>query len=290
MLTGIGGGAIAAQHVVFESLRYVAPGILKQADEIVGRVTDQRVLEVDQTLLASKSALFQQHDVFRMIVTQHRDAGFLTWEHGSQRFFPGGLPACPVDCQTYRGAIPFHKQRRFALVHIHIIGFEGTGRQPVKLHQRVDRLGIDIMLLMGMIVDPFLHPRIAEILGQHPALGRIFAQDFGPTQAIGIQPFGNMQKWLGVLMRRRCMHQHRALSTAADAEIAAEAGIAHQRGNFGTFPTGRPEEGLDVFKYGVAHGIRLCQASPGFTMACLPSPTVSSVIARQVASCSKPPA
>ena len=50
-----------------------------------------------------------------------------------------------------------------------------------------------------------------------------------------------------------------------------------------------PEELVDAVGKRV-HGKRLCQASPGFTMACLPSPTVSSVIARQPASCSNPPA
>ncbi len=159
----------------------------------------------------------------------------------------------------------------------------------MQLDQRVDGSRVDRLFVLRMIVDPFLHAVVAEIFGQHPALSRVLRKDFGGTHTVFAQPARDVQEGLRILVRGRRVHQHGGVAVAAEAEVAPEARIARQRVDCGGGPVGACKEMGQAIGQ-VVHGKRLCQALPASTMACLPSPTVSNVIERQVGSCAKPPA
>ena len=116
----------------------------------------------------------------------------------------------------------------------------------MELDLRVHGLGVDIAFLAGMIVDPFLHPRVAEIFGEHPAIGRIFGQDRGSAHTDFFEPVGDVEKRPGILVRRGCMHQHRGLPGHPQPEVTAEAGIADKWCDFSPFPLCVAKELVDA--------------------------------------------
>ena len=61
--------AIAVEHRRLELGSHIAPRILQQRDEIVGRMPGQRVLEIEQP---ERRAAADQHQVLGMIIAQHR--------------------------------------------------------------------------------------------------------------------------------------------------------------------------------------------------------------------------
>ena len=157
-------------------------------------------------------------------------------------------------------------------------------------HQRIDRLRVDPALVGRMGIDPFAHALVAEILDQHPAISGVLTQYAGRAQAVPVEPVRHVQERLRVLVRRRRMHQHGAVTPHPYPEVAAEAGIADERGDFRAFPPGATQKLVNLVERRIAHGQRLCQDVPGVTTASRPSPTFSSAMARQFGSWAKPPA
>ena len=77
---------VTVEHPALDFGGNVAAGILKQRHEVVGRMTDKRVLEIKQALLLQRA---EQHDVLGMIVAQHRYARTLVGQQFPEHRFPG---------------------------------------------------------------------------------------------------------------------------------------------------------------------------------------------------------
>ena len=157
-----------------------------------------------------------------MIIPQHRNRRPLAGQQRSQRSLPGSGKSRDVDREVLRRAIPVDEQPRLALVFADAVVKERPRRQAVQFDQRIDRGGIDILLVTRPLVEIIAHPRFAEILEQHQTARGILAENIGSAHAIGVEPFRRAQERCRVLVRRRCIHQHRGLLALADAKIAPE--------------------------------------------------------------------
>ena len=155
---------IMREHGLLHLGRHIAPRILEQRNQIVGAVSDQRILEIEQALLFEPA---QQHDVFGMIIAQHADPVALAREHRRERCLPRRVPAGGIDAQPLRRAPPFDEQPRLAHILGQTIGGERPRRQFVQLDQRLNRIAIDLGLVGGPRVEILAHPRFAEVLDQH---------------------------------------------------------------------------------------------------------------------------
>ena len=76
--------AIMIQHGRLKFRRNVAPCVLQDRDQIISRMPGKRILEVNQALLA----ISQKHDVFRVIIPQHRDLLPFALAQWGKRFTP----------------------------------------------------------------------------------------------------------------------------------------------------------------------------------------------------------
>ncbi len=141
-----------------------------------------------------------------------------------------------------------------------------------------------------MKVEPIAHPVIAEILEQDPTLLRLGSDYLWRAHPMVAEPFGDVKKRFGIFLWRRCMHQHRASAIwLAQTKVTPKRGIARYRIDSGIAPPSIGEKFVQpVGKF--AHGSRPTQSVHGFAIATRPRSAVSSVIERQAASWSKPPA
>ena len=119
-----------------------------------------------------------------------------------------------------------------------MISFERPRRELVQGYECIDRPGVDRTFAVRVVVDPFAHTLIAEILDQNPAFPCVFCEDMRSAHPVVLEPVRDIEEWLRVLVRRRRMHQHCAPSGHTQAEIAAKTGIADKRGDFRPFPFG----------------------------------------------------
>ena len=229
------------QHGRLHRHRHVATRILQQRDEVVGGMADQRVLEIEQAK-AMRGRIVDQHDIFGMIVAQHRHrrAGGLLDQR--QHLIPCADIGVDIDRKIDGRAIIFGQQTDFALIDAAIIGRQVSGRQPMQFRQQIDSAGIDRQFLARMHVQMLLDPQVAEILDQDQALGQVARQDTRRGKAILPQSFGDGDEGARILLRRWRVHQHGLPFPADDAEVAAKGGIACQRQDRGFSPPGLGEE------------------------------------------------
>ena len=263
-------------HRLLKRRRDIAPGILQQRHQIIGRMPHQRILEIDQPLIA----IGQQHDVFGMVIAQHRHPGLLPLQQRGQRFLPCRHETGLVHAEASGGAEPFGEQLRLAQIHLHVIGGKGAGRAAVQLRQRFHRAGIGGVFGSGIFIQPVAHPVRAEILDQHQPFIGAFGQDRGRAQAVGEQPAADVQERARVFMRGRRVHHQRPARAIGHAEIAAETGIAGQRFDPRSAPARLFQKFVQPRGQVLAHGQRPCQSAPASTIALRASPTISSVISR----------
>ena len=112
---------IAGQHSRLKVFADIAARVLQQRDDIVGRMADQRILEIDQSLRRARARITQQHDVFRVIIAQHRYPRMLASEQRFERLGPRRFVTRDIDIKTHGRCIPFGQQSRLALVGRHVI-------------------------------------------------------------------------------------------------------------------------------------------------------------------------
>ena len=210
---------IVIEHLRFELGGHVAPRVLQQRDQVVGLVSGQRVLEIEQALLLKTA---QQHDVFGVIIAQHANPDTLPGEQLAQRLLPRPDITLGIDLEALRGAVPFGEQPGFALVLSQRVIEKGARGQLVQFDQCIDRGGIDRALVAGPLVEVFAHPHVAEVLDQDQPARGILGVNVRGAQAVGVKPFGCAQVWRGVLVGRRRIHQHRGFRPELDPEIAPE--------------------------------------------------------------------
>ena len=222
-------------HRCFYFRRHIAPGVLKQRYEIIGRMTCKRVLKIKQAKPAHFGAI-DQHDIFSMVIAQHRDGGAGRLLNDRQHGIPGADIGLRIDWKADRGAVPFGKQSRFALIDRAIIGRQVGGGRAMKIGQQFDRLAIHAKLVRGDIVEMFLDPQIAEILDKDQTLLKVASEDRGGSEALSHQMFSDCDKGARVFVRWRRIHQHGPSRAVDHAEVAAEGCIARQWDDRGMFP------------------------------------------------------
>ena len=86
--------------------RHVAPCILKHRGEVVGRVSGQRVLKVEQSEMRDSIAPLDQHDVLGMVIAKHghRARDRRRYRFQAPRATP---PVCHyVNVRSHRRTIP----------------------------------------------------------------------------------------------------------------------------------------------------------------------------------------
>ena len=101
---------IALDHRFLELRRDVAPRVLEQRDEIVGRVAGERVLEIEQ---AEIDAIGQHHQIVGMIIAQDQDGIALDdGQNVAPGLSPGAKIVVLVDFQPQRRRVPFGEAGR----------------------------------------------------------------------------------------------------------------------------------------------------------------------------------
>ena len=219
-----GRGAIPRQHPILQRGIDVAPRILQQADQVIGRVPRQRVLEIQQPHAPLRP---DQHQVLGVIVTQHRDR--------DQRFRPvqHRIPcraiARDIGRRAHRRAIPFGQQPRLALQFGAVIGAQLARRMRAQRHQQVDRRLIQRHGGHGVGIRRLAQPVVAEILQQHQPAVQVQRQDRRGRERSLRQPARHRDERARVFVRRGRIHQDRAPRAVMDAEVSPERGIAGQR-------------------------------------------------------------
>src|SRR3546814_10697066 len=96
--------------------RNIAPRILEQRNEIIRCVADQRVLKVDQPLLCPMARIAQQHDVFRMIVAQHRHSGPLARHQRLQGFRKGPRESLCIRSEEHTSELQSLMRMSYAIL------------------------------------------------------------------------------------------------------------------------------------------------------------------------------
>jgi hypothetical protein len=124
-----------------------------------------------------------------------------------------------------------------------------SGRRNLAEHG--ERIGGGIeQRLRGMVLQGGGEQVVAEILEQQQASGGVGGQHARHGEAGFGQRGADGEKGPGVLMLGRGVHQHPGVG-AAEAPVAAEAGILRERGDGGAGAAMRVEEGADLV--GAAH-------------------------------------
>eukprot|EP01136_Pigoraptor_vietnamica_P014040 Opistho-1_new@55744 len=238
----IGDSLVMGEHRGFDVDWHVASGILQQRHQIIGRVAGQRILEVEQAQ-AMGGRPVDQHDIFGMIIAQHRHGGAGRLFHDRQHRVPGAGIAVCIDVNADRRAIPFGQQPGLALIDGPVIGRHIGGGQCVQVTQQVDRAGIDGQFGVRRLVQMFLDAQVAEILDQHQPLRQVARQYPRRGETVGQQMFGDGDEGARIFMGRRRVHQHGAAAAVQHAEIAAEGCVAGERDDGGPIPSRVGEEG-----------------------------------------------
>src|SRR4051812_2866631 len=108
----------------------------------------------------------------------------------------------------------------------------------MQMDQDIGGEAVQFLLALRIVVEKFTKTPIAEIGEQEQAPLHIPCEDLRRAEANGREPFGDINERTGVLVRRRCIHQDRALVAAHNPEIAAEGCVARKWQNVGSSPAG----------------------------------------------------
>ena len=217
--------SIARQHRRLDARLDITPRVLQQRHEIVGRVPRQRVLKVEQPqpLLGP-----DQHQILGMVIAQHRHR--LVGQRMTQHLVPRRCIAVSLSTvEPDRRAIPFHQQRRLALQtsHGHRARTAPPGAAPARSAGRPPPHNA-ARPPPGPRRPPRAsahrrNPPAAPSPASAPRHGRRAPRS--RARSATRRPTGRAR----VLVRRRRVHQDRAPLAIADAEIAAERGVARHR-------------------------------------------------------------
>ena len=79
-------------------------------------MADQCVLEIDKSLFSACFTGFEQHDVFRVVIAEHGDAGRLAFEQRGERTLPRRAPPFAVHFEPHGRAVPFDEQVHLAQI------------------------------------------------------------------------------------------------------------------------------------------------------------------------------
>ena len=260
----------------------IAAGVFQQGDQVIGRMADQRVLEVQKADTGFRLAVRQMDQVFRMEVAQDeaRRAGFQALESLLPElapFFLGG----GIQFDTRVAAqIPVHEEIGLGHQGGLVIGQErpgpATGLDRVGKAGAMDRrqhihgAGIDraFVQLAGQAPGEKV---IAQIFQQQEAVVEVLREDFrcreaalaqGVGQACKGDQIGAGQPGHGIiaqglaLFRRRVgrtgrrfcrsrrVHQHGRTGTVHQTGIAPRRGVTRQGLALGPAPPGLVQKGV----------------------------------------------
>ena len=98
-----------------------------------------------------------------------------------------------------------------------------------------------------MIVDPLLHPLIAEIFEQDQAFFGPCPENLRSAHTVFIQPARHMQEGTSIFLGRWSVHQHGAAIPHAKPEIPAERGVADERDDLRPVPSRIAEKTVETF-------------------------------------------
>ena len=237
-------GAIARNHRRLGRWRHIAARILQKRGEIIGRIGQNRILEIKQPHAGMTLPLRQPDQVFGMKVAQAYDrrqtAKPVAFRAYQCRYFgcgpavrAAGIPQIPgkylIDEPCQRRTIHGRKKSR--------------RRAAVQRGQKIGCGGVKFAFMPRVLRRKTGKNSVAQIFDQQNPLHAIFCQNAGRCKSHSAQPPRHSRKCVDAFaFLGRSIHQHRAPAAQAQPFVTPCRGIPRKRSARRIRPPGLAQE------------------------------------------------